>query len=534
VFRIKLIVILILIVSFVSCRKEKTSWNSDWMAPLVHDTLSLNNLVNDSTLTINSSSFLEIDLTRTIIDLGIDDIIGIPDTIISHDYSISSGSLNVPPGFSIVNDVQEHTLVVEDIQLKRIRVSDGRIKVKVYNPLGTKVFFIVQLPGVVKNGVEFEQNYSVTGGSISNPGFAEATLDISGYEIDLTGENGSLFNLLQSRLIINSDPAGPTVNVTTAHQFKVDAEFIDVKIDYARGYFGNKIITDTISTEAFLDDNLLSNITAGAIDFPDCSLQFDITNGMKVDVKALITTVKNTNYAGNTISLNASAISSPIFLDPATGSWSSLTPSSESLVFNSTNSNIESYLENIGDIHTIGYNLQLNPWGNTSGGWNEIFPNSRLKVKLKAQMPMTIGVDGLTLQDTFNLDLSQDLEKSHVASGSFVIQATNAFPFSCNTVLYLMDTNNNVLHTVFGTDNVQSALYGVIDPSDGLKKMSSEVEFLLSSNIIKDLDKIKKVSVRAEFNTPDPETSSNLPVSVPAGAFLAIKLKARLNVEVIY
>jgi hypothetical protein len=530
VFRSKSIAIILTVAALVSCRKEKTVWNSDWVAPLVHDTLTLENMINDSTLAINTSNFLEVDLTRTLLDLGIDDIVGIPDTVISHDYSISAGSLNVPPGFSIVNDVQEHSLNVEDLQLKKIRVSDGKIKVKVYNPLGTQVFFVVQLPGVVKNGIEFEQNYSVPGGSMANPGFAEATLDISGYEIDLTGESGALYNILRSRLIINSDPAGPTVTVNTSHVFKVDAEFMDVKIDYARGYFGNKMIADT--STFYID--ILNNVIAGSIDLPSSVVQFDIVNGMKVDAKATVTMVANTNYAGNTVNLTSGSINNPVFLDPATGSWSSLAPSTETLIFNSSNSNVENYLENLGSAHTIGYKVQLNPWGNTSGGWNEIFPNSRLKVKLKAQLPLTLGADGLTLQDTFDLDLSQDLEKSHVASGMFVVQATNAFPFSCGVVLYLMDANNNILHTVIGTQDIESGAYGVVDPFDGLKKMNSEVQFVLTENILNDLDKIKHVSIRAEFNSPDPVSSANQPTSVPAGAFLAVKLKAKLNFEAIY
>jgi hypothetical protein len=522
--------IFLLAVAVVACRKEKTVWDSNWVAPLVSDTLSLENLVNDSTLSVNSSNYLEIDLTRTILDLGIEDVVAIPDTLIQHTYTIVSGTLNVPPGFSIVNDVQEHALSIEDLQLKRIRVSDGRIKVKVYNPLPTQVFFTVQLPGVTNNGVEFQQNYSVPGGSISNPGVSDATLDISGYEIDLTGEIGSLYNILQSRLVINSDPAGPTVTVNTTHQFKVDAEFMDVKIDYARGYFGNKMIADT---STFTID-LLNNVTAGSIDLPASLIQFDIINGMKVDAKATVTKVSNTNYAGNTVNLTASAINSPVYLDPANGSWSSLLPSTESLVFNAANSNVENYLENLGSAHTIGYKLQLNPWGNTSGGWNEIFPNSRIKVKLKAQMPMTIGADGLTLQDTFNLDLSQDLESSHVESGMFVLQATNAFPLSCGASLYLMDVNGNVLHVVQGTDEISSSLYGSVDPLDGLRKMSSEVHFVLTSAMIHDLEKVTNVSIKATFNTPDPNTSFNVPASVPMGAFLAIKLKAKLNFQAIY
>jgi hypothetical protein len=210
-----------------------------------------------------------------------------------------------------------------------------------------------------------------------------------------------------------------------------------------------------------------------------------------------------------------------------------LTNSTTLIGFDGMNSNLETYLENLGKSHTIGYKLEMNPFGNVSGGWNEIFPNSRLKVKIKAQMPLAIGAEGLTLRDTFNFDIKQDLEKSHVESGILVLNVTNAFPLSSSVKLFLMDVNGVVLHTVTGSSEIISSLYGSIDPSDGKRKMNSEVNFVLNDAMLLDLENITNIAVETQFNTPDPITSANSQVLIPVGAFIAVKLKAKLVLKAV-
>jgi hypothetical protein len=427
-----------------------------------------------------------------------------------------------------VNQIEEHEMNVQDVQLKRIRVSEGMIRVKVFNPLPTAASFVVQLPGVEKDGVQFSQNYSAPAANGNDPGVVTANLDISGYWIDLTGEFGNSYNLLQSKLIVTSSPSGPSVALTTQDIIKVEARFEGIKMNYARGYFGNKIIADTVSTTI----DLLNAIESGTVDLTETDLRFEIENGMKVSAKATLTTVYNSNNGGGVVSLSSPQIGNPIYMEAATGSWSTLTPKYENLEFNASNSNLENYLENLGNTHTFGYKLELNPWGNVSGGWDEIFPNSRLKVKLHAELPMTIGLDDLTLRDTFDIDLSQDKESTHIESGDLVLNATNAFPFKGQVVLYLLNENGTVLHTVTGTNPLQSSLYGTVDSSDGLRKMKSELHFVLTEDAINDLEEIRKVCVRVKLDTPDPGSGSNQTVSIPAGAFLAVKLKAMFRLKV--
>ncbi|NBR14684.1 MAG: hypothetical protein EBQ94_06985 [Flavobacteriales bacterium] len=523
----KLLPYLFLLV-LVACKKKDTTWNTDWAAPVVSDTLKLTKLFNDTTLVANGS-FINVDLTRTILNIGLKDILNIPDTTIKQTFHPTVNLNNVPPGYTFVNAIEEHTFDLSPVQLKKIHVANGTIKIKVYNPIGTKAFFNIQLPGVTKNGVVFQKNYTVDQGTVANPGFAEEILDISNYDIDLTGEQFLSFNKLQSRLTIKSDPNGPNISISTSNTFKFEALFSSLQIDYAKGYFGNEIIED-LST---FNVPYFNNISAGSLELPNTSMQIIIENGMKMSLKGRLTQAKNTNSAGNTVVLSASEINNDFFVSPAIGAWNSFQPSTQQLNFDENNSNIKNYLENLGSNQTIGYKLQLNPWGNTSGGNDEIFPFSKIKLKVKAQLPLALSTNGLTLKDTFDLNLEQDLSKTHVESGVISLNATNSFPLSCDAVLYLMDSTNVILHTVVANSQISSSLMGAIDNIDGLYKKKSKVDFILNEAALKDINKIKKVMVEASFNTPNPSNGINELQSIPLGAFLAVKLNVKLNTKII-
>src|SRR5574343_825254 len=114
--------------------------------------------------------------------------------------------------------------------------------------------------------------------------------------------------------------------MTNQHVFKVDADFKNVKIDYAKGYFGNKVFTDT--TTYTID--LLNGLTAGSIDIPSSAIQLSITNGMKVEGRATLTKLSNTNTLGSTVNLTSSLIGNPIYMESASGSAWSYVPSNRS------------------------------------------------------------------------------------------------------------------------------------------------------------------------------------------------------------
>jgi hypothetical protein len=146
-------------------------------------------------------------------------------------------------------------------------------------------------------------------------------------------------------------------------------------------------------------------------------------------------------------------------------------------------------------------------------------------------MPMALSADGLTLQDTFELNLAQNLQKSHVTAATVVLDATNAFPLACDLVLYFMK-DGQILHTVIADAQLASALLGQIDPSDGLLKKKSKIKIVLPPALVADLQDLNEVAVSASFATTDPSTGLAVQQQVQANAFLALQLQLQLQTQI--
>ena len=127
----------------ISCTKKKAVWYTDWSSPLINDTLTLTHLANDSTLS-EVGGFYELNLDRKLIDLDLSELIEIRDTIISEEFN-SNITINLSPGFSFVNSIEEYSLDIEDVQLKTVVLKNAYLDIKVVNPLSTITIFNVTL-----------------------------------------------------------------------------------------------------------------------------------------------------------------------------------------------------------------------------------------------------------------------------------------------------------------------------------------------------------------------------------------------------
>jgi hypothetical protein len=518
-----------------SCRKESTRWETDWVFPFISDTLDLSNLHNDSTLNnYNSINYL-VDLKRDVLDVSLSEFLIIPDTTIAQSFSPTIGIGSVPAGFTFYNEVEAHELSIPDVELKRITVSEGLIELKVFNPIATGAYYTIEMPGVVKNGVTLEQTFFIPAGTTDQPSVAFDQIVLDGYEIDLRGEdiegtvNVSGYNILQTSLSIMSDPDGVAVPITTSDIFEVEAKFIDVSIGYAQGYFGEQVFSDTTSFKV----PLLSQITAGTLSLEDVPIDITVSNGTKIPFSTNISLLKNTNYVPETVHLSSSLIGAPQLISPASGFWSSLTPSSQMISFDNSNSNMTAYIENLGYTHELGFEVRMNPLGNITGSYNEVFPNSRLKLSLSSQFPLSVGLNGLTIEDTLSLNLSSKVVQDLIVAEevSLYISAVNAFPISGMLHLFFLDELGSVIHEITNINEIGSSMNGSLDPIENLLKNETSIEIVLNSSIIYDLDRIDQVILKAEFNTADGFT----PQTIPSNAFLGFssyfKVKTRNTIE---
>jgi hypothetical protein len=519
-------IILLLISSafVVSCKRKQAVWDTDWQVPLIQDSLTLTNLVEDSILTVNAG-YYELSVDRSVFELRLSDFIEIPDTTVNHSYALGLSSFNVQPGTSFVNDVQEHVVDMGEVQLKKIRVKEGGIDLIVKNPIATKTFFTVEIPGATKNGVTLSKDLTAPAGSLVTPSITSVFVDLTGYDVDLRGENMTSFNRIQTKMIVKTDPLGSAVMVTNQDSMRFEAKMENIRLEYARGYFGQELLSDTIVETI----DALAAIESGLLDLDAADIGITVENGMKVNGKMKLISLKNINKAGNTVALLHPSIGDWITVNAATGTQAALNPSETVLSFNASNSNIEQFLENHGHLNEIAYQLQLNPWGNVSGGWDEIFDEHPLNVQLTANMPMNIGMTDLIVQDTFDFSLNQNVEATHAKSGYIWLKCTNAFPLEADLILYLQDESGNTLTSIPATQVIASSVYGTL--VNGVQQKESYVQLNLNETQLELLNSTKKMVVKVRLNTPNAANGTSTQQQIPADAFFGFKLGAKLVIE---
>ena len=525
--RLKLVGIILIATALsvvVSCRKDAT-WNSDWVVPLINDRLDLSKLVNDSTIEVQGGYYY-LNLKRNLYDFSLTDIVSIPDTTIDRTTALNVSGLNVTPGFEFYNVVEEHELNLQDLELKLIQLSGGFIDFELSNPVQTGIYITIELPGVTKNGVALSRTFYINGGTQANPKVVSDQLDLNGYQIDLKGVNGDSFNKLRSLVKIKSAPGGEPVTVTNNHFFNVKAKFRDVKLRYARGYFGNRILEDTTS----FNIDFFNNITSGTIDIQNASVKLILENGIKIDASGVIHFLKSVNKQNNEVSLSGNGIGNTFTIDQPTGSFENMQPASKVLHFTSNNSNIEQFFENLGARNEIAYKIKINPWGNVSGGWNEVYPQSRLRLAIEAQMPLSIQMDALTIRDTFAINLKQDKDKTHFGSGILQLDLDNAFPFAGKLKIIFLDEYFQEVTVINAQQTIVSSLFGTPD-SQGIMHQKSNIELPLTKEVVEQLELIKHLVVEAVFDTPNPSAVTNQMVGIPADAYLGIKAKAKFKLN---
>lgn len=516
-----LLIGIVLLSGIYACRKENTTWYSDWVVPLVNDSLDLKNLTNDSTLSVQNN-FYEVAMTRTLAKIKPEDYLDFPDTVIYKAFTIPIATLTVPPGVSFITDNVDHVFDLDEVLLKKIRAKEGLISILVQNPVNTTTHFEIELPSATLSGVPLKKTLSV-----SAKGSKTVQIDVSGYDIDLRGSSAVSFNSLPSKLKVLTDAAGPTVTLTNLDTTKLTINLSDIKVDYAQGYFGQYQVSDSYS----FDTDIFKENISGMIDLPALSLEFLISNGIKAMAHANIKSASNSNSTtGVTVPLISSQLDNNFTIQNATGSWATLQPYTKSILFDENNSNIEAVIENLGNLTQVSYEMQLNPFGNISGGFDEFFPNSSLDIYAKLNMPLSIGLFDFKLKDTFNFSLSQNLEKTHIESGFLHLKLENAFPMEAQIQVNLLGENNEIIASFDDLNTIQSSVYGQLNAL-GLLSSKTNLDIEFPEDLIQKLDQIKQMYLVITFNTPNAVSGVSEIVSIPELAFLGVKAQCSFSLK---
>lgn len=484
-----------------SCKKDlnKPQWDMDIIAPLVKTSLTVNDLLPDSILQTNPDTSLKVVYETSILDIDVDSLFRIPDTTVNEVFPMSLSVL-AAPGNSFYSEDREVTLnITNNVQLNTALVESGFIELEIWSEIQEKIIVTYTIPTATKNGDTLVLTEIIPAGNTSQPGYFTTKIDISGYELNLTGQNGNKVNTFVTRAVAVVDTnATQSVLISAGEEIIINNKLSSVVPAYVRGYFGNQQFSFGPETTDF---NVFDKIISGSLDLNQVNVNLVFENGIGVDARLTLNQLEavNTNTSVSA-ALNHSIIGNAFNINRAQQTFTvpEVNYTTNNISITTNNSNIDQMIELFPNELTYAMNLHVNPLGNISGNNDFVFKKHPLKANLNVEFPLSLIANQLTLSNITSINLD-DEKKGQINSGNLVLFAENGYPFDASISLDLLDDANNYITTINATGMISGAPLN--SNLRATSKQSSKIMFQLTPTIINHLYQSKNVRINVAFTT---------------------------------
>ncbi|MGZ3883288.1 MAG: hypothetical protein ACXVPQ_01280 [Bacteroidia bacterium] len=497
----KLAVVLVIIGGFSGCRKNfETDWDVDLVAPIARSDLKIKNFFSDSLFQADNGNVLHLAFSKALAGFKLDTLIKIPDTLITDSFLVIPGYVVVPGqpliGFPNTQDINFN--VNGGVELRRVIIHDGTLKIKYTNTFTQPLSFSLTLTTAIRNGLPFTINETINPGSVGLIKY----YDLDGYDISLTGSNGNKSNDLVQVVTISTPPYAKADTTKAGQRLRADISYTRLVPEYVEGYFGQQTIDIKYDSTAL---NLNKNLEVGNLKLSSASINFRILNEFGVDVNAQLSNIRSVNSHSNiAVLLNAPGISN-ININRA-GKTSNLSnpvfPSVKTISVNTSNSNLKPFLENIPDYLTYQGQVLVNPLGNISGSNDFAYLNTGITIFADVDIPLQLQADYFKLTTTTPLDLTSVNQLDNINYGNIIIQATNGFPFDAVLQGYVLNDQQQVIDSLF--DNTANTIHrGIINANnDVTQSVYTKLLVPFTESKLRNLKKCKNIKFVSRFNMP--------------------------------
>ena len=496
--QIKIYLFLFIVLAFSSCDKEKKplSWNIDIIAPIVYGDLTIKDLLKDSILAVNSDNSIQLKFSSNIYRLNFDSIVKIPDTTFKTNYTIPfSAGITFSPGQTFISQPEDNVLGVDGAELVEFKVASGAVNYSLSSNIEAEIIYEYKIANAFNEaGQSFSKTVVVPAANSSNA-TVSGSFSLAGYTIPLTGVNQNWFSTLSTSIDVTLSSSHPNdLLLSNQDSIFIENTLSNVQLEYAKGYFGHQVLPVVTETSKIAQMN---SITGGGIDLEQVSVDFNVVNGIGVDAAFKIQNLTSISSA-NVIPLVHPIIGSENHINRAYRIGETVFPTEFSNQFTSSNSNIETWIENLPDSVLYGINLELNPLGNVSGHNDFVFANAPFEVNMDIDMPLSFLANNLTLVDTIALGTEK---LKQLVKGKLKIEIENGFPLGAN--LSVRNSSNN--KNLFSSTAITSAN---ID-NNGLvtNTQTSNHQITLDEEDVELLQENNQLIITITFNSPP---SSNL------------------------
>ncbi len=482
------------------CNRERKplSWTIDGTAPLINGSLSLKDILPDSILTTNSNNSINLSFESNIYRLNFDSLVKIPDTTVVTDYNIPfSAGITFSPGQTFISQPENISLNINDVELTKITVKNGRVDYKLSSNIPAEIIYEYKISNAIDEaGNPFSEEVTVPAAG-SSKSFVTGSFSLDRYSLDLTGTNNNLYNTLSTFVTMKlSDNHNEDLLLNNNDSVKIENTLSNLSVKYAEGYFGNQSITTSEPSKIAQMDNIIN----GTIDIEQLTVGLNIINGIGADAKFSIQNLTSKSSSAS-IPLNHQLIGQQNFINRASNQWGTISSTKFTTTFNTSNSNIENWIENLPDSILYAFNFELNPLGNVSGHSDFIDATSPFEINMTVDMPLSFIANNLTLLDTITVT-TENIDQ--ILSGKLKLTIDNGFPLAAKVSLKNIENGTEL----FSQNTITAA---AID-NNGLVRESSKSNHTI--NFTEDEIELLKMNNDFELKiTFDSPISSN-PIAI--------------------
>lgn len=357
------------------------------------------------------------------------------------------------PTQNVVDQREEVTQSIGDRKFTYVDAREGQIRVFVTSSVEEQLYLKYTLEGAYdKNGSPVSISTTVPAAPPGGQTTIDRLIDISGVAINLTGKDGSKFNTYTQHIEARMDSSGLTKHITSADSLNFRYEIKNIKPNYIKGYAGRDtiLLTDT-SDFAFLDI-----FKSGTLDLEEVNMDFEVENGIGVDGQVRINNLTAVSPVNGSKTLTGTVVGSPFTVSRAVDF--PLVPGVSNFPVNSGNSNIKELLGILPNQLQYDAEVRTNLNGNNGQYRDFAYLESALKIKMNADIPLSLIANKLLLLDTIDFNLSNtNTNVEGISDGVLNIIAQNKYPIEANLTLIIYDDNWNAVDTIVGEQMVAAA-----------------------------------------------------------------------------
>lgn len=498
----KLFYIFVIALIVLSCKKEQTWWETDLSAPLVISHLGIGDLLPDSVIDIDADQKVSLIFSENVFEIGIDSLINIEPDTVHKSFSIAPLlHFTFNPGQTFYSSNETFNFEGIEAQISRAILKSGVFHLRAENTISGELNIILRIPKATKQGVVFEINETIPAADNNGAGVLEREIDVSGYELNLTGQTGSDFNRLQVEFILKNPIDGQSITAYNTDLVSIALSYSDLGLEYAKGYFGTEAINLSESS-AFND---LRDYNEAVINLSDAIAQIKFSNGFGADIKAFVFQLRGWNTAtGHALSLDNSLIGSSINLSRAAYNNGNISAFEKNYLLNNSNSNITEWIGLLPDSIKINARADLNPFGNISNYNDFVSDKGTLTCDIDLRIPLRLSLSNLVFRDTTSMEWPVN-ESLTIQKSVLYLFAKNSFPANVTLELTGLDPLNNVVLNLnsFLESSVATSSLGLISGSSDHSLVGSLLKFNLDSDAVAKMNEVKKIAIKAKFETED-------------------------------